>query len=211
MRILFPYLFVFQSLLTTGRAGLIATILCFSYVVFVEKESRILNRKRLFFLALFLLGILIAPIAPQLIPENSSIARLGVFSPDGKAAQTGQGTALARRNASKLILDWTVENRLQFYGAGPGYEILKDSGAVRWLSGSLDVRYPHNWWVSLYSRYGLVGIVIWTSNIIWYWRITSAIKPIKSLVIAATLFVASFGVIIESPFGLWPLYFFLFR
>ena len=211
MRILFPYLFVFQSLLTTGRAGLIATILCFSYVVFVEKESRILNRKRLFFLALFLLGILFAPIAPQLIPENSSIARLGVFSPDGKAAQTGQGTALARRNASKLILDWTVENRLQFYGAGPGYEILKDSGAVRWLSGSLDVRYPHNWWVSLYSRYGLVGIVIWTSNIIWYWRKTSAIKPIKSLVIAATLFVASFGVIIESPFGLWPLYFFLFR
>lgn len=209
--VVFPYLFLVQTLLTTGRAGLLAVLLCFFFIIFFEGSALISKRKRAFFFTIVALTIAITPAIIQILPENSAIARFGVVAKNEVAARGGSGTASARKFAAGLVLAWTRENKHVLVGAGPGYEILIESGAVKWLSGSLDVRYPHNWWISIYSRFGLVGSVLWIWILLNFWSQGSSLRHYKTPIILAILVVASLGVIIESPFGLWPLYFFIFR
>ena len=211
LQTLFPYLFIVQSLLTSGRAGFFAVSRCFLYTIFLDTISVSARRKKILFLAIGLFFLLIGPSIIQLLPENSSLARLGLVSQNDIAAQAGQETASARKIAAGVVWEWTKDNKRVLFGAGPGYEILAESGAVRWLSGSLDVRYPHNWWLSLYSRYGIFGFVLWNFFVLKFWDIPSNLRHYKTPIIVSTLLVASLGVIVESPFGLWLLFFFVFR
>lgn len=207
----FPYLFVIQTLLTSGRAGLIAVSLCFIYSIFLDNISEKVRRKKIQFFAIGVFFLLVGPTVLKLLPENSSFARLGLVSTNELAAQAGQGTASARKIAADIVIKWTKDNKRMLIGAGPGYEILSESGAVKWLSGALDVRYPHNWWLSLYSRYGIFGLILWNYYLFKFWAIPSNLRHYKTPIIISLLLVATLGVIVESPFGLWPLFFFLFR
>ena len=207
-------LFLLTVSLLPGRAGGIASLLSLIYLLVSrdlnKQGNRILARRAIYGL---ITVVLLGGIISNIFPDSSSLKRSGVIQGTESSRISGQGTINARIEAQKLVLKWTFENELEVFGAGPGREIVLESGAYKWLSGSVDVRQPHNWWVSLFSRFGFFGFFYWTFMVIYY------LKPLKRanlmqpriFILGAILITSTFGVILESPFGLIPFYFFLMR
>ncbi len=213
-RSLITFLFILEVTLLPGRAGALAASLGIVFLIVARdthsQRTRIFGRRVIYIvITLLVLGSAVA----NLLPEHSSLKRSGLIPGTEVSRTSGQGTADARRIAQGLVLSWTIENRQMVFGAGPGREIVLESGAYKWLSGSTDVRQPHNWWVSLFSRFGACGLILWISIVFHY------LGPIKkqmfrdprTFILLAILVTATFGVILESPFGLVPFYFFLMR
>ena len=194
-------------LLQPGRAGLLALLIALPLLASRIKKGPKFSRKGLVsFIFAILLVLPFVGIVQTFLPEQSSIKKFGFLDETGVALFTGDSTAYGRKMGQTYVLNWTKEKHKLLVGAGPGYEILMESGAVRWLSGNADVRYPHNWWVSLVSRFGLIGLACWFICAI------ATLKGVRSedagyqfLTIIVSILVAStFGVIMESPFGIIP-------
>ena len=65
---------------------------------------------------------------------------------------------------------------------------------------------------SLRRPIGIFGFILWAFTFIYIWRESFQKDFNFSSAIIVAIFIAStFGVIIESPFGVIPLYFFLMR
>lgn len=201
-------------LLQPGRAGLLALLVSLPLLAIRLKNSPKLSRKGL---ALFIFtSLLIIPFTAGLqtvLPENSAIKKFGILDQSGVAQLTGDSTAYGRKMGQKTLLEWTIQERKMIQGAGPGFENLNESGAIRWLSGNADVRYPHNWWVSLFSRYGLIGLSLWImcgiASVLGLRREPAGIQFFTFVV--SILVASTFGVIMESPFGVIPFAFFTAR
>ena len=99
-----------------------------------------------------------------LIPESSALSRIGIeniFSPNKLIQETrNSGTANARIQAQKLLTVWLTDNHLEFFGAGPGREMVLESNAYVYLSGARDVRSPHSWFYGNLGRYGFLGVIV---------------------------------------------------
>lgn len=158
---------------------------------------------------------------PTVLPQSGVLARLGL----GTGAEASQlasgasGTARARWTAWKLVTAHTNSSPARIlFGEGPGSNPIAESGALAHLSGDPTVRAPHSWPVGLYARFGLVGIVAWTSCLtalllrryrparteshLAEWEKARALWP----ALAASLALAAcVGVVVESPFGALPL------
>jgi hypothetical protein len=207
-------LFLLTVALLPGRAGGIASLLSLVYLLVSsdlnKQRNRILSRRVIYGL---ITAVLLGGIISSFIPDNSSLKRSGIIPGEDSSRNYAQGTVNARIEAQKLVLDWTFENKLEVFGAGPGREIVLESGAYKWLSGSVDVRQPHNWWVSLFSRFGFFGFFYWTFLVFYYLgpiKRSNLMQP-RIFILGAILTTSTFGVILESPFGLIPFYFFLMR
>lgn len=199
-------------LLQPGRAGLLALLVAVPILATRFKNGPKMSRRGL--AALFATTIMIIPFAgvfQAFLPEQSAIKKFGLLDANGIALSTGDSTAFGRKMGQSTVLNWIVEKKRIVTGAGPGYEILMESGAVRWLSGNSDVRYPHNWWVSLFSRYGIIGIACWLMCGIAALRgVTKENEGFQFLTFLISILVASsFGVVMESPFGIIPFAFFM--
>jgi len=147
------------------------------------------------------------------LPGDSAIKKFGILDQNGAAQLLGNSTAYGRKMGQTTLIRWTIQEGKIIQGAGPGFEMLSQSGAIRWLSGNANVRYPHNWWVSLFSRYGIIGLALWIVCVI-----ASVIglrrEPAGSqfLTFVVSIMAAStFGVIMEAPFGVIPFAFFTAR
>jgi hypothetical protein len=207
-------LFLLTVALLPGRAGGIASLLSLVYLLVSrdlnKQRNRILSRRVIYGL---ITAVLLGGIISSFIPDSSSLKRSGIIPGEDSSRNSAQGTVNARIEAQKLVLDWTFENKLEVFGAGPGREIVLESGAYKWLSGSVDVRQPHNWWVSLFSRFGFFGFFYWTFLVFYYLgpiKRSNLMQP-RIFILGAILTTSTFGVILESPFGLIPFYFFLMR
>jgi len=210
-------LFFVASLLGRSRAGLFATISCLAFLllkVYIEGKNTTDSRDKrtLTTLAVFtvtgFLGILLIG---QSISSENAMARLGVFGGETNSVYSAQNTGNARLLAARAVFDWTIKNNSELFGEGPGAQIVLNSGAVRFLSGNLDVRAPHNWWVHLFARYGLVGLFFWCTILgaftIGKHSSNTALVVVSIGSIFAILVSSTFGVILESPFGSIPLMF----
>ena len=200
-----------------SRASLIAFLftLTIFYVRYLKnREIRNLTKSyKLIFVSSYLIAtVLIAmPLIKNHIRSDSVISRIGLITNSEnsqKAQQAAIGTAKARINAQSVLFNWVKERQQLFLGVGPGVEMVRDSGAVLFLSGSLDVRSPHSWFYGLICRFGYLGAFIWA-----YLIFTPLIKsraifhPLDFPLIAIypILISSLFGVIIEAPFGILPL------
>ncbi len=211
----------FSILLQYSRAsyvGLFFTLLCIFFANWRRRYEKSNYKAR--FLKTFLMLIMVsipflAFIAP-LFPENSAVSRIGVenvFSPSKVIQDTrNSGTASARIEAQKLLTDWLRKNDLEFYGAGPGREMIFESNAYRYLSGAIDVRSPHSWLYGNLGRYGLLGLFLWHYLCFTYLRAQKKrllfFQFPKNILIPIYV-IALFGVILEAPFGMLPFSFFL--
>jgi hypothetical protein len=200
-----------------SRAVLVAflTILII-YFLRSSRNRKIQNYKlpfKFFFLLLISgsLILVVLPVFQDRLPKNSVLVRIGLVSSTMNGSvyqQAADSTANSRLKAQFQLLGWIKHRGELVLGSGPGVEMVRDSGAVQYLSGDPTVRSPHSWIFGLLCRYGYVGVLMWLYLIIFPLIKTKAIKrpldmPMTCIIVIFT--VSLFGVIIESPFGSLPL------
>jgi len=200
------------GLLQSSRAATIAVLLS---LLFVISQSSWYQKRRIIFWSSLVLTILICTVSifPNVfesLTSNSSLTRFGLIGDNSFLTQSANSTSAARVRAAEKLLTWFDNQDQLLMGVGPGIEMVQLSGAVANLSGSVEVRAPHNWFIGLFVRYGIVGTIIWVGVVLhgfylsrnarnWLWRV-------EILIICL---VAGMGVIIESPFGSLPFSFLL--
>lgn len=145
---------------------------------------------------------------------------------EGNSAQNGKstssvslsalGTANARFASWNTLENWMSESNNRFItGVGFGPNFLFESGAAEKLLGPNNpelqkVRSPHNYWLGTWSRIGIPGIILmtivlfsWLAYGISFLRTSQSAKSsiVYFLLPASLIIPATFGVVLESPFG----------
>jgi hypothetical protein len=202
------------------RAGLISLFfaLGISFAVTYASSHKLSPRRVLMVLMVPALLLAMAVILPQTTPGQRLMATIDSSQTATIEQVSAQGTQRARELTWARVISWTGENPLrQTFGGGFGNDFLDESGSLSYLEGTTytGVRSPHNWFVGVYARMGLVGIVLVTlviSQIVaisFRHRVRIGRDPllfIALLVVAAVLPVATLGVVLESPFGAVPFF-----
>ncbi len=206
---------------TGTRAGQIALLLCLagSFIATYAASSKLRNKQMLMVIAVpaVLAVVLVA------LPSTTAGARLvSTIAPalsGGTAAEVNAaGTTRARELTWNMVISWTNEEPVRaVVGSGFGNDFLSESGALSNLEGTryTDVRSPHNWFVGIYARLGILGCalaVLWCMQllaIIWRRRAlvgSDDLLTMSSLTVLAILPVATLGVVLEAPFGAIPFF-----
>lgn len=202
----------------TTRAGFIAVALCVVVAVvysFIAAGS--MSLKRLFITLLVPAAVVGAIVV---LPSTTVGSRLVATIEPGRAGDTAQqnavGTTEARRKTWSGVISWTTSDTTRtLVGAGMGEDFLAESGTLKYLEGTdyEGVRSPHDYFIGSFARLGLIGlgllIAIVVSLIRQMVRFRARIAEEELLVFAALtvvgiLAVASFGVVLEAPFGAVP-------
>jgi hypothetical protein len=163
--------------------------------------------------------LLIAPILFYILSRVSGFGRLmagfGLVSLSSSSDQNlvnATKTQSARNSAWRIIIeDW--QNSAFWMGYEPGFNFVEQTGAVRYLSGSSEVRWPHNFWISLFVRNGfIVGTLVSFVFIYLFFVLTRFLLHFSdnllyvqaAVLVISIIVVSSFGVVLESPFGYIP-------
>lgn len=196
------------GILQSSRAASIAVLLAFAY----QTQNLIWYHKFKYFVfvlvfsifSFFVLSVYPGTVSPIL--SSSSLARFGFLSESSEASVGARSTYLARVRATDKMLVWFRDQHQNILGVGPGTEMVQESGALADLSGSPEVRAPHNWFIGLWVRYGITGTFIWCLGVFGNFIRTKIRVAIEwKILILIICMVSAMGVIIESPFGSLPL------
>lgn len=204
-----------------SRAGQISMLvsMTLAFILSYAASQRSKNRQLMMILAVPVVVVAILTILPQTLAGERLIATVFPQLSAGTADQVNaQGTERARELTWEQVIDWTNEEPLRAtFGSGFGNDFLSQSGTLQFLEGTTydNVRSPHNWFVGIYARMGIVGVTLvglWLAQtIIMIIRRRREIGEDDLLSMAAVTFVAmipvaSFGVVLESPFGAIPFF-----
>lgn len=201
-----------------SRAGLLSVVasMFVAYLIFYAGTPARSGR-RLFSQMLVPLALAVAVVVlPQTGPGQRLIATIDSSSATTAQQLSAQGTEQARRLVWTRVIEWTNENpSRQVFGSGFGNDFLSESGTLSYLEGTTyeNVRSPHNYFVGIYARMGLTGLLLAAGVVISllatvFRRLRVAAEDdviaIASLIVLAILPVASLGVVLEAPFGAVP-------
>ncbi|MCJ1714154.1 O-antigen ligase [Curtobacterium sp. VKM Ac-2922] len=201
-----------------SRAGLLSVVasLLVAYLIFYAGTPARSGR-RLFSQMLVPLALAAAIVVlPQTGPGQRLVATIDSSSATTAQQLSAQGTEQARRLVWTRVIEWTNETpSRQIFGSGFGNDFLSESGTLSYLEGTTyeNVRSPHNYFIGIYARMGLVGVflvggVILSLVLTVFRRLRVAAEDdviaIASLIVLAILPVASLGVVLEAPFGAVP-------
>ena len=214
-RPLIQILFAMGILINQSRAGVIGMLLVILFFLLPQfrlnpKRNQIKTRTASF----LILGL---PTAAIILSSNLiNVTGFERFTQESVSQQISgktDGTTRARVIAQGLLLDHVFNERKQFvWGVGAGAEMVRDSKAFRYLSSAADVRAPHNWFVGLLARYGIIGFLLWFFIFVKYYSIPREKNSDSLLIkvsILSVLVFSAFGVMMESPFGALPFAYFL--
>ena len=204
----------------TTRAGQIAVLAtsALGFILALTATRRDAGRQAILITAIPVVLIAATALLPQTAAGERLAATLGLIAPESAAAANAIGTANAREETWTNVIDWTLaQPGRTLVGAGFGPDFIKESGSSAVLEGTRyeNVRSPHNWFVSVFARLGLVGMILASAvvlQLLWLiWRHRSAIADDDLLTVCATVVVAivpvaAVGVILESPFGAIPFF-----
>lgn len=166
---------------------------------------------------------LIAVAALTIIPTTEGGQRLiatiaPTLSADASLQANAEGTQRARELTWGQVIEWTNDEPARaMFGSGFGNNFLAESGTLNYLEGTTytNVRSPHNWFVGIYARLGIVGTILvamWVlqlGRILWTRRVdvgSDDLAATCAATIVAILPVATLGVVLESPFGAIPFF-----
>jgi hypothetical protein len=172
-----------------------------------RKKSKLVTRV----LIVILLLTIAFPLLQGYLPEYNVLSRLGIVHSANDALAGADHTKNARIRCQAALMNWVIEEDKLLFGSGAGSEMLIESGAYQFLSGSELVRSPHSWFYGGLARFGIFGFASW----IMILTINLAKRPrgefylIGLSCVVLICFISLFGVIVESPFGSLPLAFFL--
>jgi len=216
-------LFAFASWLPTTRSGFLSFIVVILLAIVLSKtvaprdEGATVSRVFVITSVGLVLGWFFAVsdaglrILKSLFPATTFV---------GIDSDTGEGTQQARENSWAELLRWVQDDSVRlFFGSGFGNHFMSDSGALALLIGpeELEVRSPHNWFLNTLARLGIVGLFLAG---FWLFRVIRGIVDnrllvaldslsfMSAIVFVAIIPVAAFGVVLESPFGAIPFFWF---
>ncbi|VEH42542.1 Lipid A core - O-antigen ligase and related enzymes [Kocuria rosea] len=205
-----------------SRAGLLAVLaaLTTSYLLTLSAQHHARSRLKWIVLAPVVL-LVAATVVPQTEAGQRLLASAGVIEATEQHEIDAIGTAHARDLAWDYVIDWTNDDTVRtLVGTGFGPNFIRESGAEPSLSGTAweGVRSPHNWFIGVYARTGIIGLsfiaLILLGTLYHAVRIRRSVGATDLLTLAAAgsaalLVVAAFGVVLESPFGAVPFWWFL--
>jgi O-antigen ligase len=156
----------------------------------------------------------------EAVPATKAGARLMATIQPSDAMTTGQANALGTSHARQLVwsgvINWTLADRSRAtFGTGMGPDFLAESNTLQYLEGTTytGVRSPHDYFVGSMARLGLVGLALIVALIVRLMRQVlryrrriahDELLTAATLIVAAVVTVASFGVVLEAPFGAVP-------
>lgn len=200
------------------RAGFIALLACgmvaFAYA-YAATHARLLRR------AGILLAIPIVVVAViAVVPATKAGARLLATVQPSSATTVAQEGAIGTSHARQLVwagvIGWTLDTQTRtVFGAGMGPDFLTESHTIQYLEGTTyeHVRSPHDYFVGTFARLGLVGLALVVLLVVrTLWQMVRHRRRIgddelltcTALIAVGILLVASFGVVLEAPFGAVP-------
>lgn len=213
-RPLIQILFALGILINQSRAGIIGLFLV--VILFLIPHFRLNSKRNQIKISTATFFIVGFPVAVAIL--NSNLINLTGFERFTQESVSQQisgkidGTTRARVIAQGLLLEHVISQKKILLGAGAGAEMVRDSQAYRYLSGASDVRAPHNWFVGLLARYGIIGFLLWVLVSVKYYSMpkeeSSGSLLIKITILNVLVF-SGFGVMMESPFGALPFAYFL--
>lgn len=206
---------------TATRAGqvslLLALALSFAFTYAASRQAR--GRQ---LLMAFSVPVILGAVLVVLPMTTAGERLLATVMPDQisgtSAERNAQGTQQARERTWQQVIDWTNDDPVRaIVGSGFGNDFLAQSGTKGFLEGTTytNVRSPHNWFVGIYARLGIIGTalaVAWVVQLGWIaLRRRQAVGEddllaFSTLTVAAILPVATLGVVLEAPFGAIPFF-----
>lgn len=206
-----------------SRAGLISLALALALSFGLTYSSAPQRGNRRFWMAAAVpvaLAVSLAGLA-QTTPGERLLASITSTSSGSLNEQSARGTERARELTWDGVTAWTFDDTQRtIVGSGFGNDFLAQSGVIQYLEGTqyVSVRSPHNWFIGILARVGIVGLVLIGGVIASAAAIISRnrrrISEDETLTSAALglvviLPVAALGVVLESPFGAIPFWWFL--
>lgn len=204
-----------------SRAGLLCLLA--SLAIGTARGLRSLQSRRLVWAGLSLTPILLPILVSGLALTGAGsrlLPSLHLGDPRTAVAIQATGTLNARQQVWRGAIQYTnaVPARAVF-GVGFGADFLDAAGVLPLLAGTTyaDVRSPHDIFVGLDARLGVLGILLYLGIIIAFVlpvlrrkastpETTDDAGTLGWLLFAALGIAALFGVVFESPFGAVPAY-----
>ena len=209
-RIALCILAVASLLMGGSRAGLLSglVLLLLALLLVPERTGRVAP------LAVVSISFGTAAVLPVLVlvlddppPWMKALGR--ILDVGSQEQASASNTWNARVAAWERLVAYTAEDPQRLLiGSGLGSQPVLDSGAVQFLSGDPSVRAAHNFTVTWFAFFGVVGVVLLVSVLV-LWAFTGLIHarsergvPGLGVALVAGVVLAGLGgVIIESPFG----------
>lgn len=206
---------------TATRAGqlslLLALALSFAFTYAASRKAQGRRLAMAFSVPVLLVAALL------ILPTTTAGERLmATILPDqvsgNSAERNAQGTQQARELTWTTVIEWANDEPMRaVVGSGFGNDFLAQSGTKAFLEGTTytNVRSPHNWFVGIYARLGVVGFalaILWVAQLAWIaWKRRQEVGDddllaFSALTVSAIVPVASLGVVLESPFGAIPFF-----
>jgi hypothetical protein len=198
---------------TSSRASLLAFFAELLVLLLLSPVRARITTPGRRFVAPVVLAIVLLSIPPAWLAAEGSLPVQRLFSGTSESS----GSSGARAKSWRKIATYLEHDPARLVrGVGFGPDFLHDSGGDVELLGGTDeeVRAPHNYIVNTGARLGLIGLLPMFGMLFGGWRLAAklgraepdlsdadvlAIVSVVALPVAAT-----FGVILESPFGAIP-------
>ncbi|MBD1537759.1 hypothetical protein HC749_06180 [Arthrobacter sp. S13_S34] len=206
-----------------SRAGLIslALALALSFGLTYANAGRRSDRRLMMIMAVpVALAVSLAGLA-QTTPGERLLASITSTSTGSLNEQSARGTERARELTWDGVIGWTFEGASRpLVGGGFGNDFLAESGVLQFLEGTqyTSVRSPHNWFIGVLARTGTIGLVLILGVLLstagTIYRNRRRVGEDETLTTAAIglavlIPVGALGVVLESPFGAVPFWWFL--
>jgi O-antigen ligase len=214
----------------TGLMTLVSSLLLTIYVSKKSQKKDTSNKKLPYGIILVLATLLFAAYIsltsidlPLFDKFKNTFAFLGQNGTLNSGQELGGGTTSARFNSWSFLIEnqfSTVALFLFGYGFGTNYMLSSGASFLLLGSSSLDLEFtrnPHSFLLSVFCRLGILGLIFFIFFFVTILK--SCVRVLKSgkdpefsilsITMVTSLFLASqFGVILETPFGAIPFYFF---
>lgn len=203
-----------------SRAGLIAMCLCVILVLLFFLWGPFESSRLLMVLGVAPLALVVVVALLPLTPAGAKLVGGFGLTQEASAQPLGVGTQQARAESWAQVVDYTqADPGREVVGVGFGENFMTDSGAIVPLVGYYadDVRSPHNWFVGTFARLGWIGvglIALLLGTLFGQVRrlrrriATDDLAALAALSLTALIVAATLGVIMESPFGAIPFFWF---
>ncbi len=162
----------------------------------------------------------VVTLLPMTTVGQSLAGTFGISTTDAGAA--AQGTTKARERTWRYLLDYSNDTTPRFFvGVGFGPNYMAETAALNLLTNAdgrdleRSPRAPHNYLLNTLVREGLVGFMILGGLLISIFRrvvtvasdlATDPLLFLATMMCVGLIIPATFGVILESPFGAIPFF-----
>lgn len=202
------------------RAGLIAFIAMLALVLIaLASQSNISNVRRVTLVLLGTAGGTLAIIGLASTVSGMRLLTTFLGQPATDDNTIGAiGTSRARSLVWEGVLDWMGANPVrQLFGSGFGNNFLVETDTLSFLEGTTysGVRSPHNYFIGVYARMGLIGLILVMVLVAAAFVALVKLLPklfedellfTASILFVTLLVVGTLGVVLEAPFGALPFY-----